>query len=65
MVRVVDGKDSKCQKLPPELQTNFDLMQLAMAVLQWKADGAQQRLKILSCAPSLQQNKQLLCFVIP
>lgn len=65
MVRVVDGKESKCQKPPPELQTYFYLMELAMAVLQQKADGAQQRLKMLSCAPNLHQNKQLLFFITP
>lgn len=53
VVRAVDGKESKYQSRPPELQTHFDLMQLAMAVLQWKEDGAQQRLEIVSCAPRL------------
>ena len=64
MVRVVEGKESKCQTPPPELQTHFYLMQSAMAVLQWKEDGAQQRLEILSCAASLHQNKQKLLFFI-
>lgn len=29
----------------PQLQTHFGLMQLAIVVLQWKEDGAQERLE--------------------